>query len=1051
MENFKYLFWLIPLSSVIALSFAYFLYGKTKKEVFLIDELQVYMDRLENGIASFLKYQYKTTAIFFSAVFVILAILSYAFGYLNNWVPFAFLSGGFFSALAGYLGMKTANMASVRTASAASESLNKSLQIAFRSSAVLGLTVVGLALLDISIWFFVLDTFVDAATQSAKMMILTTTLLTFGIGASVQALLVRTSGGVFAKVADVGTDFAGIIEANLPEDDQRNPGSMADNVGDQVADVAGIGADLYESYSISILAAAVLGAATYFQNPAMQLKAIMLPMFIAGLGVIASIVSIFMVKTERWATQKFLAESFLKGSAISALSIFVLSLPIFYFLKLPCPFFLWGSLGVGLVASLVITKSAEYFTSEEYKPTKLLAENACTGSAPVIISGLGVGMVSTLVPVLTIVFAIGMSFMLAANFDMANFQFGLYGIGLAAVGMLSNLGFTLSTNAFSSIADNAKSCAHMNKLDQTAKKHTDALDTLGNTTAATGKAFAIGSAALTVIALLAAYMEEVKIAVKSIIASSGNFPFPNGAEIAKISAIEKLPVQDLMHYFGASIINPKFLIGLLIGSVLAFFFSGILINTVGKYASKLIDEIRWQFKNEPGILMGTDTPNYDKCIDIAAEGARKGTIWPITIAIATPILVGIAFGIPGSVGLLLGSVISGSVLAISLVNTGAAWDNAKKYIETGHLGGTTSEEHNAILVGDIVGDALKDTAGPSLNIFIKLMAIMAIVMAGVSVKIHYLQEIPPVINEITIKGVAKDDSGKRVGKAMIVLSHNHGIAIDSVETNMLGKYRLKVEDEGSYTLFAHKEGYLDDTFTAEVTGEEKVVLADFVMTYAAGFNIHYVLIDSVDNKPIAGVQVELTDQSTGLTENISTTVDGSFNIKLEYNEKGDNVSYTIKLVKGGYIKQTINLEMELADEYHMSNNILMIKYQVGDDLGKLIGVEPVYFAVGSSAIESGASNELDKIATFMNDNPAIEIEIGSHTDSRGSDNYNFKLSDKRGKSAAEYIKGLITKPERISGKGYGETMILNRCKNGVKCSEEEHAENRRTEFRIIKI
>lgn len=722
------LFYFVPISSILALSFAYFFYSRLMKESEGTEKMASIALYVRKGAMAYLKQQYKVVGIFFLVITAVFAILAYGFNLQNPWVPFAFITGGFFSGLAGFFGMKTATQASARTANAARESLNKGLQIAFRSGAVMGLVVVGLGLLDISIWFFILNNvYPSTMTDGHNLVIVTTTMLTFGMGASTQALFARVGGGIFTKAADVGADLVGKVEAGIPEDDPRNPATIADNVGDNVGDVAGMGADLYESYCGSILATAALGAAAFLHNPALQMKAVMAPMLIAAVGIILSIAGIFVVKTKEGASQKQLLSALGRGVNLSSVFIAILSYVIVYILDIDNYLGIWGAIVTGLATGIIIGKSTEYYTSHSYKPTQHIANNATTGPATVIISGLGVGMISTAIPVITVSVGILLSFLFASGFDFANISMGLYGIGIASVGMLSTLGITLATDAYGPIADNAGGNAEMSGLGKEVRQRTDALDALGNTTAATGKGFAIGSAALTALALLASYVEEIKIGLVRI----GQVTMDLGNNI--IVETEKASLTDVMNFYQVTLMNPKVLIGVFVGSMMAFLFSGLTMNAVGRAAAKMVDEVRRQFKAFPGILEGTQEPDYATCVAISTKGAQLEMILPSLLAIVIPILMGILLGVTGVMGLLVGGLSSGFVLAVFMANSGGAWDNAKKFVEEGNLGGKGSDCHKATVIGDTVGDPFKDTSGPSLNILIKLMSMVAIVMSGLTV------------------------------------------------------------------------------------------------------------------------------------------------------------------------------------------------------------------------------------------------------------------------------------------------------------------------------
>lgn len=727
--------YLVLIASIIALGFAFFFYTQMKKEDEGTDLMKKIALHVRTGAMAYLRQQYKVVAIVFVILAIIFAVMA-AFGLQNNWVPFAFLTGGFFSGLAGFFGMKTATYASARTANAAQKSLDKGLRIAFRSGAVMGLTVVGLALLDVSVWFLVLNHFVEGADQSEKLIMITTTMLTFGMGASTQALFARVGGGIYTKAADVGADLVGKVEAGIPEDDPRNPATIADNVGDNVGDVAGMGADLYESYAGSILSTAALGASAYAANSDMQLKAIVAPMLIAAVGVVLSLLGIFLVRTKEGAGMKQLLGALGRGTNTAAVLIAIATFFILYALGMENWVGISFSVISGLVAGVIIGQVTEYYTSQSYRPTQKVAEASETGPATVIISGLGLGMLSTAIPVITVGAAIIMSFLCANGFDLSfaalSLQEGLYGIGIAAVGMLSTLGITLATDAYGPIADNAGGNAEMSGLGEEVRNRTDALDALGNTTAATGKGFAIGSAALTALALLASYVEEIKIAFHRIAEADG---FATIGNLGKQTAdqISKLDLSSIISAFNVNLMNPLVLVGVFIGSMMAFVFCGLTMNAVGRAAQKMVVEVRRQFKEKPGILEGKDEPDYANCVKISTKGAQHEMVVPSLLAIIVPIAVGILLGIPGVLGLLVGGLGAGFVLAVFMANAGGSWDNAKKYVEEGNLGGKGSENHKATIVGDTVGDPFKDTSGPSLNILVKLMSMVSIVMAGLTV------------------------------------------------------------------------------------------------------------------------------------------------------------------------------------------------------------------------------------------------------------------------------------------------------------------------------
>lgn len=732
------LFWAIPLSSLIALGFAFFFYRGMLREdegTPTMKEIAAYVRR---GAMAYLRQQYKVVTVVFLVLAVFFAVLAYGFDVQNHWVPFAFLTGGFFSGLAGFIGMKTATYASGRTANAARRSLNAGLKLAFRSGAVMGLTVVGLGLLDISVWYLILDHFIDVEGPQ-KLVVLTTTMLTFGMGASTQALFARVGGGIYTKAADVGADLVGKVEAGIPEDDPRNPATIADNVGDNVGDVAGMGADLYESYCGSILATAALGASAFYNmaDTSLQLKAVFAPMLIAAVGIILSIIGIYLVKTKEGAGMKQLLGSLNLGTNVSSVLIAGATFGILYILGIPNWAWISCSVIVGLLAGIIIGQSTEYFTSHSYRPTQKLAESSETGPATVIISGVGLGMISTAVPVITVVAAIILAYLCAVGFDVAdmlspsNLSLGLYGIGIAAVGMLSTLGITLATDAYGPIADNAGGNAQMSELEPEVRQRTDILDALGNTTAATGKGFAIGSAALTALALLASYLEEIKIGLQRI----GEVTIDISGRTVEVA---QATIPDFMEYFRINLMNPSVLAGVFIGGMMSFLFCGLTMNAVGRAAQKMVAEVRRQFREIKGILKGEATPDYARCVAISTRGAQQEMLFPSLLAIAVPLLVGLVFGVAGTVGLLVGSLASGFVLAIFMANSGGAWDNAKKYVEEGNLGGKGSDAHKATVVGDTVGDPFKDTSGPSLNILIKLMSMVSIVTAGLNVAFSIL-------------------------------------------------------------------------------------------------------------------------------------------------------------------------------------------------------------------------------------------------------------------------------------------------------------------------
>ena len=721
-------FWLVPIASVCALGMAWFFFRQMMKESEGTPRMIEIAEYVRKGAMAYLKQQYKVVLIVFIVLAIIFAFMAYVLHAQNEWVPFAFLTGGFFSGLAGFFGMKTATYASARTANAARDSLDKGLKVAFRSGAVMGLVVVGLGLLDIAIWFLILNHFYHG--DEMALITITTTMLTFGMGASTQALFARVGGGIYTKAADVGADIVGKVEADIPEDDPRNPATIADNVGDNVGDVAGMGADLYESYCGSILSTAALGATAFAMNGDMQLRAVIAPMIIAAVGVFLSLIGIFLVRTKEGATMKDLLHSLGLGTNVSAILIAIASFAILYLLGIENWLGLSFSVITGLTAGVIIGQATEYYTSHSYKPTKEISKAGLTGSATVIIKGIGTGMISTCIPVLTISVAIMLSYLCANGFDLsmssASLSHGLYGIGIAAVGMLSTLGITLATDAYGPIADNAGGNAEMSELGEEIRHRTDALDALGNTTAATGKGFAIGSAALTALALLASYIEEIKIAMTRAGETLTNLA---GQTIDASQAT----IPDFMNFFQVNLMNPKVLVGAFVGAMAAFLFSGITMGAVGRAAGDMVEEVRRQFREIKGILEGKGTPDYSRCVEISTRSAQREMIFPSLMAIIIPILVGCILGVAGVLGLLVGGLAAGFTLAVFMANAGGAWDNAKKNVEEGNFGGKGSFAHKATIVGDTVGDPFKDTSGPSLNILIKLMSMVSIVMAGLTV------------------------------------------------------------------------------------------------------------------------------------------------------------------------------------------------------------------------------------------------------------------------------------------------------------------------------
>ena len=728
-------FWIVPIASVIALAFAWHFYSGMKKEEEGTDVMRKIAGHVRSGALAYLRQQYKVVGAVFVIITIFFAFLAYGLKVQNDWMPFAFITGGFFSGLAGFFGMKTATYASNRSAWAANHSLDKGLRVAFRSGAVMGLVVVGLALLDISVWFVVLNYFIEDASQAHKMVVITTTMLTFGMGASLQALFARVGGGIFTKAADVGADLVGKVEAGIPEDDPRNPATIADNVGDNVGDVAGMGADLYESYCGSILATAALGAAAYMTTPEIQMKAVLAPMLIGAIGVVLSIFGIYLVRVKAGASSRELLGALGKGVNASSVLIAVASFAILYWLGTPRWLGNWGSIIVGLCTGVFIGKITEYFTSEAYSPTRFIAEQAKTGPATVIIGGMGTGMISTFYPVMAIVVGTALAYAFSAGGDLADISKGLYGIGIAAVGMLSTLGITLATDAYGPIADNAGGNAEMAGLGKEVRKRTDMLDSLGNTTAATGKGFAIGSAALTALALLASYVEELRIGLVRLkdAPHATDFAKETIKKFAEVGGVDSASLIDFMSVYQVNLMNPKVLLGMFIGAMMSFLFCGLTMNAVGRAANQMVNEVRRQFRENLGIMRGTSEPDYARCVSISTKAAQREMLFPSLLAVIAPVVTGVLLGVSGVLGLLAGALASGFVLAVFMANSGGAWDNAKKFIEQGNFGGKGSDAHKAAVIGDTVGDPFKDTSGPSLNILIKLMSMVAIVMAGFTV------------------------------------------------------------------------------------------------------------------------------------------------------------------------------------------------------------------------------------------------------------------------------------------------------------------------------
>jgi len=763
--------WIAPVAAVMALVFAFVFYRQVMAANEGNDTMRTIAQYVREGAMAYLMRQYKVVSVVFVVLVVLLSVLAY-FGIQNPFVPVAFLTGGFFSGLCGYLGMKTATSASSRTAQGASEGLNRGLQIAFRSGAVMGLVVVGFGLLDIAAWYYVLDkliftpdniqngldflgiTLVHAdpagvingiltpSAQHHKLVEITTTMITFGMGASTQALFARVGGGIYTKAADVGADLVGKVEAGIPEDDPRNPATIADNVGDNVGDVAGMGADLYESYCGSILATSALGAALGLRGTEAPLKYVLAPMIVAGVGILLSIVGVYMVRCKEGASQRNLLRALLTGTLGSSVLIFIAVAVLCQLLGLGWSIFL--AVSSGLIAGVVIGQSTEYYTSDEYGPTKGIAGQAPMGPATVIIDGLAVGMMSSGIPVVTIVVAILCAFGFAGGFS--DVSMGLYGIGFAAVGMLATLGITLATDAYGPIADNAGGNAEMSHLPAEVRQRTDALDALGNTTAATGKGFAIGSAALTAMALLAACLEEVKIWVTRYARGTEGNIFNGFTDSEAVAAAgqavlaAKAGIADFVRVYELNLMNPLLLCGLFIGAMMVLVFCAMTMKAVGRAAGAMVNEVRRQFKEKPGIMDGKDTPDYARCVEISTAGAQREMLVPSLLAIAVPLITGCVLGVPGVMGLLAGGLTTGFAFACLLNNAGGAWDNAKKYIEKGNLGGkrlpdgSKNPVHGAAVIGDTVGDPCKDTSGPSLNILVKLMSMVTVVFMPVFLK-----------------------------------------------------------------------------------------------------------------------------------------------------------------------------------------------------------------------------------------------------------------------------------------------------------------------------
>ncbi len=692
----KYLVLFTFLGSVIALLFALFTAKKVLRADKGTEKMEKISESIKQGANAYLRRQYKIVMGFFIGMFVVLCIMA-LLGFLTWFVPFAFITGGFFSGLSGFIGMKIATAANCRTANACREGLNRGLRVAFSAGSVMGFTVVGLGLLDISVWFFLLK-FVFKLDALA----ITSAMLTFGMGASSMALFARVGGGIFTKAADVGADLVGKVEAGIPEDDPRNPAVIADNVGDNVGDVAGMGADLYESYVSSVISASALGVSAFSG----EFKAMAVPMLLAAIGIIMSILGTFFVRTGENIDQKSLLKALRRGTNLSAVGIAIIALPVVLLVLGKENLGLYFAIISGLVAGVLIGFSTEYFTSDTYKPTRKLASTSETGSATIIIGGIGLGMKSTAIPIVIVAISVLLSFFVSGG--TSSNAMGLYGIALSAVGMLSTLGITLATDAYGPVADNAGGIAEMSGLEPEVRERTDALDSLGNTTAATGKGFAIGSAALTALALIASYIDKVQT------------------------------INTKVSFDDFSLMNPIVLIGLFIGACLPFVFAAFTMDSVGKAAQSVVVEVRRQFKEIKGIMTGKADPDYARCVDLCTRASLKEMILPTIVAVVTPVVVGIVLGYRGVVGMLAGATASGFLMAIFMSNSGGAWDNAKKYIESGAHGGKGSEQHKAAVVGDTVGDPFKDTSGPSINILIKLLSMVSIVFAALVVNYSIL-------------------------------------------------------------------------------------------------------------------------------------------------------------------------------------------------------------------------------------------------------------------------------------------------------------------------
>lgn len=742
-------FWLAIVAPVVALSFAWLFYRNMLKSSEGTDEMRRISGHVKEGARTYLKTQYRVVAIVFLILMVILGVIGIGFHLQPTWIPFLFLTGGFMSCLAGWIGMIAATQASARTANACRSSLSEGLRISFRSGGVMGLTVVGVGLLPIALWFLFL-TQVNLPWEGLlglgvfplpieNLQAATTVMLPYMMGASLAALFGRVGGGIYTKAADVGADIVGKVEADIPEDDPRNPGTIADNVGDNVGDVAGMGADLYESYCGSILATMVLGV-----TAGLQIEGVVAPLLISAFGILLSIAGIYLVRTGEDASHSDLMNNLMFGINMSSVLTALAALGVFYFLFYGAPvpdvgalrsvygqeygtwgpLRLWSPIFVGIVAAVLIGYVTGYYTSDQYRPTRSIAESAQTGTATVIIEGIAVGMASSGWTLLLIVLGVLIAFAVPGGFT--HIPVGLYGVGISAVGMLSTLGITNATDAYGPIADNAGGNAEMAELPSEVRDRTDLLDSLGNTTAATGKGYAIGSAAMTALALLAAYIQEVRQVLRRLVdaAAGGAVPQQMTALIADIQTI-----PGFIQEFGVSLMNPRVLLGVMVGGMTVFIFSAMTMRAVNEAAAEMIQEIRDQFEEHPEILEGTRTPEYTRPIEISTLAAQREMVAPTLLAIIVPVLTSVVLGIGGVMGMLGGTISTGFLVAIMMANSGGAWDNAKKYIEADHFGGKNSPAHDASVVGDTVGDPFKDTTGPSINILIKLMSIVSVIFA----------------------------------------------------------------------------------------------------------------------------------------------------------------------------------------------------------------------------------------------------------------------------------------------------------------------------------